>query len=270
MTIREALKKLRQSLGLTQAQMIKGSKINITHYSKMEKGQNRIFVDDLMLILQLHKISPSSFFKKYFSTKDDIIFSKISQELNRSFYNNDIKKAKNLKKQISSTKYVSTELKDRADLIIAILSSKDDNTIAITQAMHDFFKYKNWMADDNAITLLSNSIRKDNLKDVTPLVMMLIRKYKKLSDQNLTKQRRLATVGINYLYVLRKYFANSDNIAFKILSWLETLETDPELCLYKELILYFHFIYTDKDQAMLIKRLLKLSGYIKISDNLPE
>lgn len=44
--------------------------------------------------------------------------------------------------------------------------------------MHDFFKYKNWMADDNAITLLSNSIRKDNLKDVTPLVMMLIRKYK--------------------------------------------------------------------------------------------
>lgn len=51
MTIGEALKKLRQSLGLTQAQMIKGSKISITHYSKMEKGQNRIFVDDLMLIL---------------------------------------------------------------------------------------------------------------------------------------------------------------------------------------------------------------------------
>lgn len=69
MTIGEALKKLRQSLGLTQAQMIKGSKISITHYSKMEKGQNRIFVDDLMLILQLHKISPSSFFKKIFFNK---------------------------------------------------------------------------------------------------------------------------------------------------------------------------------------------------------
>ena len=64
MTIGEALKKLRQSLGLTQAQMIKGSKISITHYSKMEKGQNRIFVDDLMLILQLHKISPSYFLPK--------------------------------------------------------------------------------------------------------------------------------------------------------------------------------------------------------------
>ena len=41
MTIGEALKKLRQSLELTQAQMIQGSKISITHYSKMEKGQNK-------------------------------------------------------------------------------------------------------------------------------------------------------------------------------------------------------------------------------------
>ena len=100
--------------------------------------------------------------------------------------------------------------------------------------------------------------------------MMLIRKYKKLNEQNLTKQRRLATVGINYLYVLRKYFSNSDKIAFKILSWLESLTADPELCLYKELILYFHSVYTDKRQAILIKKLLKLSDYPKIADNLPE
>ena len=39
MTIGEALKKLRQSLELTQAQMIQGSKISITHYSKMEKDK---------------------------------------------------------------------------------------------------------------------------------------------------------------------------------------------------------------------------------------
>ena len=272
MTIGEALKKLRQSLELTQAQMIQGSKISITHYSKMEKGQNRIFVDDLMIILQLHGVSPADFFKEYFPTKEDTISSKISQELNRSFYKNDIKKAKELQKLILNTKHVSTELKDRAGLIIAVLTARDNktDTTAITQAMHDFFKYKEWMNDYNAITLLSNSIRKDNLKDLTPLIMMLIRKYKKLNEQNLTKQRRLATVGINYLYVLRKYFSNSDKIAFKILSWLESLTADPELCLYKELILYFHSVYTDKRQAILIKKLLKLSDYPKIADNLPE
>ena len=29
--------------------MIKESKISVTHYSKMENGQNRIFIDDLIL-----------------------------------------------------------------------------------------------------------------------------------------------------------------------------------------------------------------------------
>lgn len=268
MTIGEALKKLRQSLGLTQTQMIKGSKITITHYSKMEKGQNRIFVDDLMLILQLRGVSITHFFKKYFPTKYNIIFSKLSQELNQAFYNNDIEKAKSINKQISSDKHISTELKDRANLIINILNSRDD-TATIKQTMHDFFNYQEWMNDDNAITLLSNSIRKDNLNDVTPLIMMLIRKYKKLNEQSLTKQRRLATVGINYLYILRKYFTNSDKIAFMILSWLENLTVDPELCPLKELTLYFRLIYTNKSQALEIKKLLKQSNYKKISDNLP-
>ncbi|WP_261912145.1 helix-turn-helix domain-containing protein [Lactobacillus kefiranofaciens] len=126
MTIGEALKSLRQSLGLTQAQMIKGSKITITHYSKMKKGQNRIFVDDLILILQLRGVSIANFFKKYFPTKYDMISQEISQELNQAFYNNDVKKARNLKRQILVDKHISTELKDRADLIINILNSGDD------------------------------------------------------------------------------------------------------------------------------------------------
>lgn len=39
MKISEALRKERKSLGLTQGQMIKGSKISVTHYSKMENGK---------------------------------------------------------------------------------------------------------------------------------------------------------------------------------------------------------------------------------------
>lgn len=164
---------------------------------------------------------------------------------------------------------MSTELKDRANLIIAVLNSKDDKTdiAAVKQAMHDFFKHQEWMDDENAIVLLSNSIRKDNLNDVTPLVMM---KYKDLKEQSLIKQRKLATVGINYLYVLRKYFMDSDKVAFKILSWLESLATDPELCLLRELTLYFYFIYTNDDQTKGIKLILDQSGYKKISDDLPD
>ena len=213
-----------------------------------------------------------NFLKKYFPSNDDIDYSQISQELNQAFYDNDVKKAKELKLKILNTKHMSTELRDRANLIIAVLNSKDDktDTAAVKQAMHDFFKHQEWMNDENAIVLLSNSIRKDNLNDVTPLVMMLIRKYKDLKEQSLIKQRRLATVGINYLYVLRKYFMYSDKVAFKILSWLESLATDPELCLLRELTLYFYFIYTNDDQAEGIKLILDQSGYKKISDDLPD
>lgn len=37
MKISEALRKERKSLGITQGQMIKGSKISVTHYSKIDK-----------------------------------------------------------------------------------------------------------------------------------------------------------------------------------------------------------------------------------------
>lgn len=56
----------------------------------------------------------------------------------------------------------------------------------------------------------------------------------------------------------------------KILSWLESLATDPELCFLRELTLYFYFIYTNDDQAKGIKLILDQSGYKKISDDLPD
>ena len=94
MKISEALRKERKSLGLTQGQMIKESKISVTHYSKMKNVQNRIFIDDLILILQLRGISITQFFKKYFPPNDNIDYSQISQELNQAFYDNDVKKPK--------------------------------------------------------------------------------------------------------------------------------------------------------------------------------
>lgn len=63
--IGKAMRALRVNLGLTQKQMVKGTKISITHYSKMEKGQNRIFVDDLIEILKARHISLSDFFSRY-------------------------------------------------------------------------------------------------------------------------------------------------------------------------------------------------------------
>lgn len=59
MDIGTALRHLRDDLGLTQKQMIQGTKITVSHYSKLEKGQNRIFIENLVEILKQRNISLS-------------------------------------------------------------------------------------------------------------------------------------------------------------------------------------------------------------------
>ena len=54
MDIGTALRHLRDDLGLTQKQMIQGTKITVSHYSKLEKGQNRIFIENLVEIFLYH------------------------------------------------------------------------------------------------------------------------------------------------------------------------------------------------------------------------
>lgn len=70
MKINEAIRALRIELGLTQKEMIEKTNITLTHYSKMEKGQNRIFVEDLIKILEKRHVSVSYFFEKYFKDKE--------------------------------------------------------------------------------------------------------------------------------------------------------------------------------------------------------
>ena len=262
--IGKAMRALRVNLGLTQKQMVKGTKISITHYSKMEKGQNRIFVDDLIEILKARHISLSDFFSRYVDKSN--VLNK-SESLNMAFYSNDLDKAKKIKKDILSSKESSIELKDRAILIVDALSQNNKN---LEKVMKDFFLYENWTEYDSAIIILSNSIRTTNLENIKPLIFKLIKKYNDLGTQNIERQRRLGTVGINFLFNFRKNSKGFDNTVVAVLKWLETLSCVPELGIIKEIYRYFLFLYTDRgEQARNIKETLKLSGYESISSNLP-
>lgn len=268
MKINEAIRALRIELGLTQKEMIEKTNITLTHYSKMEKGQNRIFVEDLIKILEKRHVSVSYFFEKYFKDKEKKFNN--SEKLNEAFYEKNLVKAKKIKEQIFADKTSSNELKDRAILIVNILNPKDD-PLAIDKAMRDFFKYKNWTQNDSAITILSNSIRKNNLFSIKPLVLKLIKLYPNLSEYNVSKQRRLITVGINYLYNLRKNYVNSNcNLTIQILNWLNTMSTIPELGILKELYMYFLALHSGHNKiAENIKEVLKVTGFESISEQLP-
>ncbi|TSO25532.1 helix-turn-helix transcriptional regulator [Lactobacillus sp. LL6] len=268
MKINEALKDLRTELGLTQKEMIEKTNITVTHYSKMEKGQNRIFVEDLIEILDRRHISINYFFGKYF--KDNEKNLNISEKLNEAFYEKNLVKVKRIKEQIFADRTSSNELKDRAILIINILSP-NEAPLAIDKAMKDFFKYKNWTQNDNAITILSNSIRQNNLSSIKSLVLKLIKSYPNLSECTVSKQRKLITVGINYLYNSRKSHINLNNdVTIQILNWLKSMSNIPELGILKELYMYFLALYTGHNKiAENIKEVLKITGFENISEQLP-
>lgn len=100
MKINEALKALRIELDLTQKQMINGTDITVTHYSKMEKGQNRIFIDDVFKILKCRNVSISYFFTRYFNKNNRLNYS---EKLNLAFYNKDLDEAEEIFHDKSTT-----------------------------------------------------------------------------------------------------------------------------------------------------------------------
>lgn len=110
--------------------------------------------------------------------------------------------------------------------------------------MFDFFQYNNWSQNDSAIIILGNIIREENLQYMLPMVLKLIKVYPNLSIQNVVRQRHLATVGINYLFNLRKN-SKENNISKEILKWLNTLAPIPELGIIREISKYFEAIYSD-------------------------
>lgn len=109
------------------------------------------------------------------------------------------------------------------------------------------------------------------MSNVSPLILTLIRKYKSLDKEEVEKQRRLATVGINYLFNFRKLSKKINEIVVDVMSWVNTASTIPELSIIRELNMYFLAVYEGNSSVSAdIKNILKISGYQNIADDLPK
>ena len=109
-----------------------------------------------------------------------------------------------------------------------------------------------------------------NVLNMSPLVLTLIRKYKDLDKEKIEKQRRLATVGINYLFNFRKLSKEFNKTVLKIISWIKTTSIVPELGIIRELNAYFLAVYEGNISVSTnIKNVLKISGYQNLANDLP-
>lgn len=246
------LKRIRKSLGLTQAEMtLNGKIISIGQYSKVENGIHEIGVDTLLKILTAHdEINIQTFFinleKNY--TKVDNEFSPeiLSEKLMLAFYKNDLLEAQKLKKQIDNLKE-NKELKLRAVITVAVLSGTILNLDEKTKEdlSKNMFINDNWTKEKDSLRLFSNSMIIIDRNILPTLMKSVLRTYSDEERLSVEVQERISSICINYLYVcFKKHILNNveETIAF-----LKKLSESPSLMFNKILGYYFECLFNGND-----------------------
>lgn len=259
------LKRIRKSLGLTQAEMtLNGKIISIGQYSKVENGIHEIGVDTLLKILTAHdEINVQTFFinleKNY--TKVDNEFSPeiLSEKLMLAFYKNDLLEAQKLKKQIDNLKE-NKELKLRAVITVAILSGTILNLDEKTKEdlSKNMFINDNWTKEKDSLRLFSNSMIIIDRNILPTLMKSVLRTYSDEERLSVKVQERISSICINYLYVcFKKHILNNveETIAF-----LRKLSESPSRMFNKILGYYFECLFNGNDSdALKIRDILAKS-----------
>ena len=246
------LKRIRKSLGLTQAEMtLNGKIISIGQYSKVENGIHEIGVDTLLKILTAHdEINVQTFFinlEKNYTKVDNEFFPEIlSEKLMLAFYKNDLLEAQKLKKQIDNLKE-NKELKLRAVITVAVLSGTILNLDEKTKEdlSKNMFINDNWTKEKDSLRLFSNSMIIIDRNILPTLMKSVLRTYSDEGRLSVEVQERISSICINYLYVcFKKHILNNveETIAF-----LKKLSESPSLMFNKILGYYFECLFNGND-----------------------
>lgn len=246
------LKRIRKSLGLTQAEMtLNGKIISIGQYSKVENGIHEIGMDTLLKILTAHdEINVQTFFinlEKNYTKVDNEFFPEIlSEKLMLAFYKNDLLEAQKLKKQIDNLKE-NKELKLRAVITVAVLSGTILNLDEKTKEdlSKNMFINDNWTKEKDSLRLFSNSMIIIDRNILPTLMKSVLRTYSDEERLSVEVQERISSICINYLYVcFKKHILNNveETIAF-----LKKLSESPSLMFNKILGYYFECLFNGND-----------------------
>lgn len=246
------LKRIRKSLGLTQAEMtLNGKIISIGQYSKVENGIHEIGVDTLLKILTAHdEINVQTFFinleKNY--TKVDNEFSPeiLSEKLMLAFYKNDLLEAQKLKKKIDNLKE-NKELKLRAVITVAVLSGTILNLDEKTKEdlSKNMFINDNWTKEKDSLRLFSNSMIIIDRNILPTLMKSVLRTYSDEERLSVEVQERISSICINYLYIcFKKHILNNVE---EMITFLKKLSESPSLMFNKILGYYFECLFNGND-----------------------
>lgn len=243
MTIGDALRKERENLDLTQKEMVEGTSISVSHYSKIENDIQDIKAKDLFELLDARKIDVNNFRKKIIDKKRNSL-NELADQLTKAFYKPDIKLAKAVKEQLADFSDAE-ELQIRAELVVAVLTNNLKETKQeLSAKLINYFE-----------------------RDATLMNKLLV-KYQKIDQYPLDTQKRIGNIFVNYLHVLYDYRAK--RMARKYINFLQNLPGIPELTLDKLMGDYYDAVFF-KNEKELAQTLSVLKRVVpKIVSGLPE
>lgn len=267
--INEALRELRNELGLTQKQMSQNV-ISTSFYSKVEQGISEIKAKDLFKLLNAHHINLSTF-EKLLSEKEEISEQDLYlKEIDKTFYHHDRKNAHKLAVFIQK-KEVSEYVK-----LLAILNEVDMTHSANKLPSVIQNKIKQYIFRDSKLSNLKLSLFRDSMgifstEDLLLIFRNILASLLLKNNLSIQTQNNLSVICLNLVFNLwlRKDLDHKEiNLAF---SELRKLPADEEHMGYKIVALYLRYlIYGQTAEAKNIKNMLINAGYPNLVKQFPK
>lgn len=230
MNIGSLLKQTRKRLGLTQQEMA-GNVLSYSYYSKIERGIHDINVNDLIKILDLHKIDIHSFFKTV-ENNSSLQYRKLYiRKLKSYYYKSKVDAIKSLQKQIKQSTNlhkvdksyliaISMEMIAICENDFSLIDSNIKNTLKKI-----IFSFDSWSKDALEIFVMSMPVFDE--KELEYLINLIYKKTKPFSSHTTEDQILLACIPVNYFHIsiLRNYESKvTFNICNNILNELPQIE----------------------------------------------
>lgn len=258
MTIGEALKHFRLSLGLTQTEMASGL-LSESYYSRVERDKHEIDAKTLIELLQKRNISCSSFFT--YMEQQDIFPEKyydFSRKMLLAVNMQDMTKLLEYREFARKNNY-PLWLIDAANRYISFLQFSNKG---VDQGTKNRLKRKLGDGSWNFYKFidLANGIYVLNFEETYQIVQMAYQGYKKIKFLDILSEQSAGNVAVNFLN--RCYHENVDSqYATSSLQFLKEMRVNPVNFFFKIFYAYYNaLLNNDSDKVDNIVETLKISG----------
>lgn len=256
MTIGTALKNIRKQLGLTQSEMASGV-ISTSFYSKVERGIHDIGINDLIKILDNHKVDKAYFFANLSNTQVNVI--NIMEQINSASDQRDRDQLIKIKKKIDSlpnnrtTEYYKLQL--QLNLEVYLPKAKEIPAELKLKLKKYVFLNDNW--DIYSLRIFRETMRIYEIDELSFLVNAILTKYPSPNNLQDTMQECIGAICVNFLD--NCYENNAVDLTNRARDYINKIDSKSNLMLVKILGSYYDFIFDENEKAC--KKIIDVLNY---------